>query len=67
MSTLMYRVAEEERRRGWLWGSTTAIIISLLYQVMSSTYLPPFVGLIVAFLLMTVANIYKPADKGPFM
>ena len=41
------------------------LIILLLSQVMLSTYLPSLVGVIVAYLLMMAANIYKPVKKGP--
>ncbi len=64
-AVFMYRVAQYEKRRGWLWGSLTAIIIVLLSQVILSTYLPAVAGVILAYMLMMVANIYKPVNKGP--
>ena len=64
-SVFMYRVAEYEKRRGWLWASLTAVTTVLLYQVMLSTYVPPIAAVIASFILMTLANIYKPVSKGP--
>lgn len=61
----MCRVAQYEKRRGWLWGSLTAMVIVLLSQVILSTYLPSLVGVILAYMLMLAANIYKPVKKGP--
>ncbi len=64
-AVFMYRVAQYEQRRGWLWGSVTALIIVLLSQVILSTYLPALLGAILAYMLMMAANIYRPVKKGP--
>ena len=64
-AVLMFRVAQYEKRRGWLWGSLTALIIMLLSQVILSTYLPSLVGVILAYMIMMAANIYRPVNKGP--
>jgi hypothetical protein len=66
MSTCMYKIAALEKRRGWLWAGMTTVAIVLLYQMMSSTYAPPIIGFVLMFALMTLANIYKPVNKGPF-
>lgn len=63
---LMYRVAEFEQRRGWLWMGITFVLIILMMQVFSSAYIPSFLGAAAAFLLMTFANIKKPVNRGPF-
>jgi MFS-type transporter involved in bile tolerance (Atg22 family) len=66
MATCMHRIAEREKRRGWLWASITGIVIVLLGQLLQSAYAPSIAGFIVCFILMTLANIYKPVNKGPF-
>jgi hypothetical protein len=66
MSTLMYRVAEREKRRGWLWSAMTTIVMLLLYQMNFATYATAIAGLLLMFVLMTLANIYRPVNKGPF-
>ncbi|MCG8506978.1 MAG: hypothetical protein MI755_20405 [Sphingomonadales bacterium] len=66
MSTFMYRVAELEKRRGWLWAGICAVVIVTIGQWLSSTYLSSFGGATVTFMMMTIANVIKPVNKGPF-
>jgi hypothetical protein len=67
MSTLLHRIAEREKRRGWLWAAMTAIVmIVLLFKVGLSGAMGAIVGFVLMFALMTIANIYSPINKGPF-
>lgn len=67
ISTLMYRIAEKEKRRGWLWAAmTTLLIIMLLFKLGMSGGLAAIAGFLLMFVLMTLANVYKPVNKGPF-
>ncbi len=54
----MYRIAEIERRRGWLWAFIAFMCMSLVQSAF---------GYLLAFILMILANIYKPVNKGPFL
>jgi len=54
----MYRIAELDKRRGWVWASITFFLVVLLQSVL---------GVVLTFILMIVANIYKPVNKGPFL
>ena len=66
MCVLMYRIAEFEKRRGWLWGLITLVIIVVLGQAIRSAYLSAFIGMAIAFCTMIAMNIVKPVKKGPF-
>jgi hypothetical protein len=54
----MYRIAELDKRRGWVWASITFFLIVLLQSVL---------GVVLTFILMILANIYRPVNKGPFL
>ena len=54
----MYRIAEIEKRRGWVWAFIALFLIILLQSVW---------GYVLAFVFMTMANIYRPVNKGPFL
>ena len=54
----IYRIAEFEKRRGWVWAGITFFLVVLLQSVL---------GVVLAFIFMTLANMYKPVKKGPFL
>lgn len=66
-SVCIYRVAELDRRRGWLWAAINVIVTVLISQLIVSAYFSSVAGLLLSFALMTAANIYKPVKKGPFL
>ena len=54
----MYRIAELEKRRGWLWAFIALFMVMLFQSVW---------GYVLAFVLMLLADIYRPVKKGPFL
>ncbi len=65
VAVFMYRIAEHEKRRGWLWAGLSVLCVFALYQAMASLLIPPIGGLVIVFVLMTLANAFKPVNKGP--
>lgn len=66
-SICMYRIAEHEKRRGWLWALLTFTISASLQHALELGYWGAVLGLASAYGLMTVLNIYRPVRKGPFL
>lgn len=58
---LMYLIAEADKRRGWLWFGITLCVIMGLSRITSLGNLAIFLGFLLSFVGMFVANIYgKP-------
>jgi hypothetical protein len=66
-SVCMYRFAELEKRRGWLWGLLTFAISALCQQFLLAGYWGAVTGFVASYALMTVAIIRQPVNKGPFL
>ncbi len=56
--TFMYRVAELEKRRGWMWAGVTLIMLLLASKLIESRFIVFVVGVVVSFLTMFLANIF---------
>ena len=65
VAVFIYRIAEHEKRRGWLWAGLSVLCVFFLYENTVSLFIPPIVGLVIVFALMTLANVIWPVRKGP--
>ena len=65
-SICMYKIAEREKRRPWLWGALTFAVSAAIQHLLIAGYWGAVAGLMVSFGAMTAANIWRPVGKGPF-
>jgi hypothetical protein len=61
--TFISRVAEAEKRRGWLWGSISLVLTLLLGKVIESSILVFVSSIIVSYITMFVANLLRTKPK----
>ena len=59
LSVFMYRVAEFEKRRGWLWGGITAAWCLFMGQYFAPGFVYLLICLFCSYGTMVVANIIK--------
>lgn len=60
---LMYLIAEADERRGWLWFGITLCITVGISRSTSLGILAIFLGFLVSFMGMFVANIYQKRER----
>ena len=60
--TFMYRVAEYERKKGWLWGLFTCMLCVVLLQLTSSDVLMFLGAVLTSYFTMMIIKMY--ASKG---
>ena len=63
----MYRIAQLEKRRGWLWALITALASVTLQTALGLAYWGAVSGLLLAYGAMAIANARNPVRKGPFL
>lgn len=63
----IYRIAEHEKRRGWLWASFTALCSVFLQLVLHLGYWGAASAVILTYAAMVLVNIKRPVNKGPFL
>jgi hypothetical protein len=59
----MYRVAQIENRRGWVWAGITLITLLVLNQLIQGGFLTMLLGALAVFILMGVVKHYRPVPQ----
>jgi hypothetical protein len=62
-AVVMYKIAEADKRRGWLWSGIVVCIIMLLGEFTDVGLVGILIGFCLAFLAMFIANVYFSAGK----
>jgi hypothetical protein len=53
---LIYKLAEADNRRGWLWSGITLVIIMLLTNVIKLGAIGVYIGFLIMLVLMFVSK-----------
>jgi len=60
----MAKIAELEKRRGFLWGSITFLISACIQEFIIRGYWGAVLGFFISYGVMTCVNIKYPVNKG---
>ena len=58
-------LAQNDKRRGWLWGSCCFLVSAVIQTFLIPGYFGAVLGFIVMFVGMIWANMRYPVKKGP--
>ena len=61
-AVVMYKIAEADRRRGWLWFGITLCVVMVLGKTASLGVSSIFVGFLLTFSGMYAANFYRKSN-----
>ena len=64
MSILMYRVAEADKRRGWIWSGVNLCVTMGLGKFYGLGVMMVIGGFILTFVIMFVVNLLGPKNPG---
>lgn len=59
---VMYKIAEADHRRGWLWFGITLCATMVLSKAAKLGISAVFIGFIIVFLGMYIANLFSNSD-----
>jgi hypothetical protein len=62
-AVVMYKIAEADKRRGWLWSGIVVCIIMLLGKFTDVGLAGVLIGFCLGFLAMFIANVSFSAGK----